>query len=448
MFSTTDFTKNRVNLASVSAKKLAEVHKFIVNGYLLVGIKKDQIREKNQEFWGEIGKDEIHWWVSKKEMDVQKLKESTEKVYRSAKVLKDDSRKLKSVFVVASYSKLIDTLNRFVADHEEGITALYDYVEKLRREDALATSILFTYRVWGTTRQLERTVLDKSGHPAFCEDLQECLETALGTVIRSRPTADRVWEDLKNQLGLDDSEFEKFIRSSKGAYRWLVLTSQRVLDQLADYFDNILQSLRNILIEIGLYENVENLLNDTSFWSKVILSTLSHPIEAQLWDFKETLAMWHCPREEKPKQVTDFCENVAMFANSKGGAIVIGITDKQPRRIIGVKNPEERIKDLSDAISKYCIYPKQFTTIQQIPMQGENGTALCIVVAIAQTKGVVSVLDNRGKYSYPIRSQTGISRVDQKSIELSKTEVLKDNYNFISELYKISNHGFISYSYE
>jgi hypothetical protein len=448
VFSTTDIRKNRANLASVASRKLAEVHRLIVNGYLLVGTKRNQTREKDRGFWGEIGKDEIHWWVSKKEMDVQELKESTEKTYWSAKVLKDDSRKLKSVFVVSSYSELIDILNRFVADHEEGITALYDYVEKLRRKDVLAPSILFTYRVWGTTRQLERTVLDKSGHTAFCEDLQECLETALGTIILSKPTADWVWGDLKNQLGLDDSEFEKFIRSSKGAHRWLLLTSQRVLDQLADYLDNILQSLRNILIEIELYENVENLLNDTSFWSKVILSTLNHTIEAQLWDFKETLAMWHCHREEKPKQVTDFCENVAMFANSKGGAIVIGITDKQPRRIIGVKNPEERIKDLSDTIRKYCSYPKQFTTIQQVPMQGQNGTALCIVVAIAQTKGVVKVVDDQGRYTYPLRSQTGISRVDDKSIELSKTEVLKDNYNFISELYKISNRGFISYSYE
>jgi predicted HTH transcriptional regulator len=197
-----------------------------------------------------------------------------------------------------------------------------------------------------------------------------------------------------------------------------------------------------------LYENVENLLNDVGFWSKVILSTLKHPIEAQLWDFKETLAMWHTSGEEKARQVADFCENVAMFANSKGGVILIGVTDERPRRVIDVKNPEERIKHLSEVISKFCIYPKQFTTIHQVPMQGQSGTVLCLVVAIAQTKGVVSVVDNRGRYSYPRRSQTGILRVDQKSIELSKTEVLKDNYNFISELYKISYHGFISFSYE
>lgn len=448
MFRSTDFRKNRVSLASVSAQKLAETHKLIVNGHLLVGTKKHQIRERQNGFWGEIGKDEIHWWVAKKEIDIQELKEDTEKTHKAAKVLKDDSAKLKSIYEASSYSELIDALDKFVVDHEEGITVLYDYVKKLHRKDALAPSILFTYRVWGTTRQLERVSIDERGHTISCEDPQECLETASGTVIHSRPSAERVEEELKNQLDLGTSEFKEFIESYKGAHRWLVLTSQKILDQLADYFDNIQQSLRNILIEIGLYEDVENLLNDVDFWSEVILSTLKHPIETQLWDFKETLEMWHCPKENKTREVTDFCENVAMFANSKGGVILIGITNEQPRRVIDVKKPEDKIKELSEVIGKYCKYPRQFTTILPVPMSGQNGTDLCIVVAVAQTKDVVSVVDSQGKYSYPLRNQTGISRVSQKSIELSKTEVLKDNYNFISELYKIAYHGFISFSYE
>jgi hypothetical protein len=253
---------------------------------------------------------------------------------------------------------------------------------------------------------------------------------------------------MKDEMDVDTHEFKRFIRSREGADRWLTRTTQRVLDQFADYFDMILQSLRNILIEIELYEQVENLLDNVSFWSKVIRSTIKHPIETELWDFKETLQMWHTSGEEKERQVTDFCETVATFANSKGGVILIGVTDKQPRKIVGVKNPEERIKYLAEVIRKFCIYPRQFTTLHLVSMRSQSGTALCIVVAVAQTKRAVPVVDSRGKYSYPVRSQTGITRVDRESIELSKKEVLKDNYNFISELYKISYHGWISFSYE
>lgn len=443
-----NFKTKRVNLASVAAQKLAKVHKLIVNGYLLVGTMEHQNRERTGKFWGEVGKDEIHWWIFKKEMNVKQLKERTENTLSCAKILKDDSKRLNLTFAPKSYRNLIEVLDKFVDDHEEEITQLCDYVEKLYEENVLAPSILFTYRVWGTTRQLERTSISKSGDPVLCEDLKECLETALGTVIRSKPTAYRVLQDLKNELNLDDFEFKEFIQCSEGVDRWLQIATRKVFEEFTDYFDNIHQSLRNILLEIEMSESIETLINDLGFWSEVILSTLKNPIETQLWDFKQTLEMWHCRGEEKMKSIVHICEEVASFANAKGGVILIGVTDEPPRRVIGVTDVEDKIKYLSDAIRKYCVYPKSFTIIQQVPFRGQNGIIICIVIAIAQTKGVVSVTDNNGMFTFPIRSQTGIARLDQRSIELSKEDVLKDNYNFISELYKITFHGFISFSYE
>jgi len=63
-------------------------------------------------------------------------------------------------------------------------------------------------------------------------------------------------------------------------------------------------------------------------------------IETQLWDFKETLEMWHAKHKEKEEAEVKFGEQIAAFANTNGGVLIIGITDKPPRKVIGVQDLE------------------------------------------------------------------------------------------------------------
>jgi len=48
---------------------------------------------------------------------------------------------------------------------------------------------------------------------------------------------------------------------------------------------------------------------------------------------------------------------------------------------------------------------------------------------------VISVRDHE-KYSFPVRVETGLSRMDYETIKTSKNHLLRDNYNFFEKLPK------------
>ena len=427
-------------LKSKSARGLANFHKLIVNGYLLLGLEKQQ--------GNDIGKDQMHWWIFKKEKDLSALERDTSKVLPAAKKMKDDARRLRRGFELSSYQVLISALNKFVTDHESEILLLYKYVKKLARKNVVAPGILFTYRVWGTTQQWDRTSVNKAGEVTLCDDARENLETSLGLLQRSRPTA--AWEasGMRNESDMDDSSFEKYLRSSNGARKWLRLTSDRVLESLEDYWDNVLQSLRNVQLDISLRMDVENLVTNPGFWSASIRRMMDYVLEDQLWDFKETLAMWHTSGDQKRRLEVGFCERIAAFANAHGGAMVIGISDKVPRKIVGLSDPENQVKHVAESIARLCDYKSDFTRMIQVRIRSDGkGTKMCLVVAVKQTRAPVGVMNIDGRYSYPQRLGTGIVRADRATLLSIKSQITTDNFNFVGELHRITFGGFISFSY-
>ena len=435
-----DYRGTHVEAKSPAEISVATFHRLIVNGYLLLGVE----RESRDD----IGKDQMHWWIFKREDNLAMLSRATDAILPYAKKLKDEAKRLKRLLSPASYEELTSALARFVADHESEVTALCHYPKMLEQKDVVAPGILFTYRVWGTTQQWDRTSADNAGNAILSKDLQECIETALGLIQRSRPAADWVEGEMRNESNMDDADFDEYLRSPKGARRWLNLTSIRVLEWHKDYWDNVLQSLRNIQLDIQLRTEVMNLLTDSRFWSECIRKMIESPLEDQLWDFKESLALWHTTGTEKKQKEVDFCERVAAFANAHGGALVIGVSNDPPRKIVGLKDPENRIKNIADLILRFCEYGFEFTRILQVPITDDHGaTRVCLVIAVAQTRDVVGVKNVDGRYSYPRRLGTGISRTSRDRIQSSKSLVAKDNFNFIAELYRITYHGFISFSY-
>jgi len=432
------------NIESVPAKQLALIHKTVVNAYLISGLLAHERRSKGGSFFGEMGKDEIHWWVFKKEKNLEMFRAETEALLHSVKRLKDHTASLKDSFMIRSYGDLVTTLDRFVLIHEQEIDDIHRYISNLAKKDELAPCILFTYRVWGTTNQHDRISVKNCLGTVYVEDPLESLETVLGLTITSKSTAYWILQNIKDNSELNEKDFIEYIKSEEGAEKWLRATSRKVLDQVFTYFDRLLQSLRNILIEISEYYSVDNLITNREFWNKAIIKAVEHPLEDQLWDFKQTLSMWHSKGDIKLQHEVDFCENMAAFANANGGVMVIGVSNKIPRKFIGVKDSESRIKHLNDVITKRCIYRGQFNQIIDVMINDK----ICILVIIAQTKGVVGVLDEKNKYSYPKRQGTGLTRLDRAKIEDLKTSVLKDNYNFVAEIDKITNGRFISFSYK
>jgi hypothetical protein len=199
-------------------------------------------------------------------------------------------------------------------------------------------------------------------------------------------------------------------------------------------------SLRDTPIEVGKITMQADFANDDTFWRAFIeKATQTQKAEPQLWDCKETLTMWHVKKEpERGRARVTFCEDVACFANARGGVLIVGVSDK--REIVGIRSGHElesRLKFAADVLAEQLDYPRDITRLQQIVMPVKDGTdKVCLVVVIAQASEPVGVHDGAGQHTYPVRRETGLTRVARSDIVRSKTDVKSDNQDFLSELYK------------
>jgi len=383
------------------------------------------------DFGKEILPDEIHWWVFRKEKDVQELLTRTEDTLRSAQNLKEDSFRFKEECYPESYSDLMGKIEQFAEIHAGEIQALYDYVAWLSKKDVLAPCILYTYRVWGSTRltdlqfEVTQDTIDEDE-----ETVKICTELAIGLRTRFGYTIWSVYSDIMSDMASSvDPEYQGSI--SVPQQTLLIRTSHRILDKLADYCELLRQSLRNIILEVKLYNAETELLCRESFWKPFITKAMAVSVENQLWDFKENLEMWGPKSEGRREAQLKFCEQVASFANAGGGAIIIGITDKLPRNVAGIQDLENKLKYTMEVLEAH-IGRTDFIHLQPVVMKHEAGNDRdCLVVAIAQTKDVIVVKDASEQSLFPTRFQTGSHRSEYEKLRKSKVNIQYDNYGFI-----------------
>ena len=389
------------------------------------------------ELGKDVGLDAISWWVFKKELDVEELLKKTEATLLHAQKLKDNAQNLKKRYYADSYLHLIEELKKFTDSHKQEIENLHDYALGLHDEDVLAPSILFSYRVWGHTRRSWLTV--KPGlYVSGDEKSAWAVSTEFATGLRSEfgYTIEDEYSEIYSGIAESiDDEYQGAI--SVPRERLLLQTSHTVLDNLAIYLENIRESLRNIILEIEKYKMPEGLLTRESFWRSFIAWTMmGKRIEDQLWDLKETLEMFHAKdAKTKTRSEVDFCENVAGYANTQGGIMVLGVTNEHPRKVVGVADLENRMKFLNSILVKYINHKIDFIHFQQVVMKDEKTTnQSCLVIAVAQTKDVICVRNEEGRFSYPIRAATGLDRSEYEKVNKSKEDVIRDNFQFLSPL--------------
>jgi hypothetical protein len=429
-----------------AALKLGEMHWYILRASHLmyekttieikVGIG-GFVQHKDTDFGKEVGRDEINWWVFKKEPDIEELKKQTTRALEAAQKLKEASKPLTRKRA-ETYAELLETLRRFAEGHAAEIDALHQYVFWLNSRDPVAPVILFTYRVWGSTRMGDRTVkFDGSELAPKIDTIKGLTEILLGltnnfgTSVMFRAEYEigsDMWETYEG------AEFE--VPMDKVAH----LASHMAFEEFAEYFELVRDSLRNILLDIGKFIEQRDLVNDDAFWRSFIeKATQSQKAEPLLFDFKETLTMWHTkttPETERAKVV--FCEDVASFANARGGVLIIGVTDN--REIVGIgsgRELENRLKFASDVLSKHVEYGREIIRLRQVVLPGKDGKdKICLVIVVADACEPVGVHDGQGHYTYPVRRETGLTRVSRDEVLNPKLYQKSDNYDFLRELYQ------------
>ncbi len=221
------------------------------------------------------------------------------------------------------------------------------------------------------------------------------------------------------------------------------LASRLAFEECAEYFELVRDSLRNILIDIDKFIEQRDFVNDDAFWQSFIKkATQTEKAENLLWDFKETLTMWHTGAKPETEQAkVAFAEDVASFANAHGGVLVIGVTDK--REIVGIgsgRELENRLKFASDVLSKHVEYGREIFRLRQIILPDKDGNPkVCLVVVIADACEPVGVHDGHGHYTYPVRREAGVTRVSRKEVFNPKMYIKSDNYDFLRELYQFDH---------
>jgi hypothetical protein len=157
--------------------------------------------------------------------------------------------------------------------------------------------------------------------------------------------------------------------------------------------------------------------------------------EPQLWDFKETLTVWHGKKDPERRQAkVVFAEDVASLANTSGRVLVIGVSDK--REIVGIgdgRSLENRLKVARDVLEEFLEYDREIVTFRQIGM-GEKRDMVCLVIVVSQACSSVGVSDGEGRFSYPVRRETGIESVGRMDTPAIKSHRKRDNRDFLVEL--------------
>ncbi|MEX0598227.1 MAG: ATP-binding protein [Candidatus Paceibacterota bacterium] len=431
------------DLYSETPLLIGKIHWYLVRAetelYNLSFIENEDQTVKETEFGRAVGQDVMSWWINKMEKQHQKLALATQKTLDASQKLKEEWMKFRDNSNIMSYPDLISGIKKFLNLNKSEIEVLYEYVLNLHKKNLLAPTILFSYRVWGTSRRSDRQISIKENTPEENQELfKRIILIAFGLATRDGLTLDESKVELADEVSnYTDGVYPKTISIDQAIYR----TIGRALERITQYFELLRDSLRNILIEITLFIEKKNLLSNTEFLTKFIEKIrIKERVENQLWDFKQTLPMWYTTGDQKHHDEIDFCEQIASYSNKDGGVLIIGISNSD-RKVVGIEDLENKIKFTTNVLGRYLEYPKDFVKFQQLRLKDKSGKEKdCLIIEISQTSEVVAVNDD-GKYSYPIRENTGLKRESLNQIESFKKSIVQDNFNFILEIEQITNQN-------
>jgi Putative DNA-binding domain len=305
----------------------------------------------------------------------------------------------------------------------------------------MAPRMLFTYRVWGSTRMGDREFNWERGGAADLtkDNLRTLTEIALGLFSRGAFTYnDKHFEigyEIYDSLDLETTPDDYKIVPPVGQI--VRRTSRKTYEEFSVYIREIRESLRNVALDLDKFNQQRELYESDDFWREFIDKARRSKIaEPKLWDFKQTINVWHV-REEPARREAKvmFAEDVASFANTRGGVLVVGVSDA--REVVGIGNGrdlENKLRVASDVLAEFLEYRRDIVSFRQVPI-GDRRDVICLVIVISAAISPAGVSDGQGRFSYPIRRETGIARVSKDETPASKRFYEKsESREFLMEL--------------
>jgi hypothetical protein len=380
-------------------------------------------------FGREVSGDSPRWWVFAGEPDVGGLWSDTKLAFLSAQTLLHDAEKMS--LTASSYDALLIELTDFLRRHRHELQALASYGERLSAKNELAPAILYSYSVWGSTRRADRSLDEYKGHDHSAK-IRLAGELALGLRQRTAPSLFWAYVDLLDQAAEASSDDEYLSVSADDVLR---VGAQFVRRELLTYFAELRDSCRHIDSLCQEFVHRETIYADDRFVKQFItkISTQPATVETDLWDIKETLDMWSCPPERKAAATVTFAEDVAAFANSRGGMLLIGIAD-DTHAIVGVDDAENRIKHMHSVLRARIDCPADFIRVRAVQLPVSSALLSCLIVVVGRTSVPVGVRQVNDSYSYPLRVGPGIGRVSRNEVATTKAHMKGTSFAFAADL--------------
>jgi hypothetical protein len=229
-----------------------------------------ELKRKLTEFGNDFEEDEIHWWIFRRESQLDELLERTTIALEFAIRLKRATEQLRDRHdEYDGYDEFLVKLRTFVEDNGPTLAGLEEYVQWLHCHNRLAPVMLFTYRVWGSTRLSERSC-ELSADSIENEDpaiLRRLSEIVLGLFVNGLFSFDRAFQDGSEEYCQDPETSAPFRVAEKPIVR---RAAARTLTQFAEHFNFIRQSLENIILDVNKCKRQQNILRSDSFWRSFI----------------------------------------------------------------------------------------------------------------------------------------------------------------------------------
>lgn len=187
--------------------------------------------------------------------------------------------------------------------------------------------------------------------------------------------------------------------------------------------------------------NLKMLTKDDKFWKSFIEHTINNS-EMQYWDCKESFQFWKIPtesKEDKSKNEIKACSNIVSFANADGGVIFIGISDKQPRKIIGVENIENKKNSLIDVLNKYSKNMSELINFHEFNCLNGKTSKKILILIIQQSSEVIELKLNETDYRIPIRIAAKTIYKNYQDLKARPYTVKENNIEFIKKIYRLLN---------
>jgi len=380
-----------------------------------------------------IGLDAIRWWVTKRDSNPEELLARTEQIIPVVGRVKESAQKIR--IDIKSYEDIIDNIVEFSERNEKDLASILAYVEWLRERATLAPLILYDYRSWGTTRLSEQRARTGNQLVRDSDSLLKCTEIVVG-LRRLGYTIHDVDVEMIDEIfsSARDMDAPPPLPQMEAV---LTRTAYKVRHRLFDYLDCLQRAMRNVVVEIKTLQEDDAEAENPEFWSDFIKWSSEQPVETELWDFKATLDIWHVPGDKKAEADLELAEDVASFANARGGVIIVGVTNKEPRQIVGIgqNRLEERIIAAKESIMRHVDRPVDFIRICVVPLiLGGKGELTCLALAIKRTSAPVGVRDQTRRFAYAFKIAAGKQRLTWEAVMETKKDLSTERFAFIPDL--------------